>query len=509
MENYNNENTRSFLKGFPRYDNSINFQTLQNIEPSFDESFLPIPELENPDIHYRCPKCFNFPLIEFIDNNEEIIIYTCACYEKKRLKVKDLFFKDKDYKKNYLSFPEDNNIILDNINNQRKEEIIGYKCTKHKSEINKSIENNNFEYYCLNKSCGRNLCKDCIEEHLIKRHDLFVFDYENFETLKKIKEILKFEYNNKKENVIEFENESNMSLSEFEKLISEDVEIQKNNNKYKIIKTPKNTFKIIKKCDNDNMHKNIIELINIIINDYLNYPNYLHFVNIDNIHRFLIKESSIKEKSKEIYENPNIRIIFHFANNYQTKFMCPPSENLRNVNKNFLEKHLGRRVVKFFYNKYEIDEQLKIEEVINEIDKKRKIMDINVLEFHELDNIKIKEVKCSKCDDNIFLNIDDYKFNLYGCKNKHFKNKILFKDFMKTQKSGSSNSLSCDDCKRSSMAKSSFFKCISCNKILCLPCKGKHDKKHQVINFEEINYICNIHNGKYNKYCINCKKIFA
>ena len=55
---------------------------------------------------------------------------------------------------------------------------------------------------------------------------------------KKIKEILKFEYDNKKENVIEFENESNMSLSEFEKLISEDVEIQKNNNKYKIIKTP-------------------------------------------------------------------------------------------------------------------------------------------------------------------------------------------------------------------------------------------------------------------------------
>ena len=64
-----------------------------------------------------------------------------------------------------------------------------------------------------------------------------MFDYENFETLKKIKEILKFEYDNKKENVIEFENESNMSLSEFEKLISEDVEIQKNNNKYKIIKT--------------------------------------------------------------------------------------------------------------------------------------------------------------------------------------------------------------------------------------------------------------------------------
>ena len=100
----------------------------------------------------------------------------------------------------------------------------------------------------------------------------------------------------------------------------------------------------------NNIHKNIIiELINIIINDYLNYPNYVHFVNIDNIHRFLIKESSIKEKSKEIYENPNIRIIFHFANNYQIKFMCPPSENLRNVNKNFLEKHLGRRVVKFFF----------------------------------------------------------------------------------------------------------------------------------------------------------------
>ena len=95
----------------------------------------------------------------------------------------------------------------------------------------------------------------------------------------------------KKENVLEFENESNMSLSEFEKLISEDIEIQKNYNKYKIIQTPKNTFKIIKKYDYENMHKNIIELINIIINDYLIYPNYLHFVNIDNIYRFLIKET--------------------------------------------------------------------------------------------------------------------------------------------------------------------------------------------------------------------------
>ena len=77
---------------------------------------------------------------------------------------------------------------------------------------------------------------------------------------------------------------------------------------------------------------------------------------------------------------------------------------------------------------------------------------------------------------------------------------------MKTQKFCSSNSLTCNDCKRYFMAKSSSFKCLSCNKILCLPCEKKHDKKHQVINYEEINYICNIHNGIYNKYCINCKK---
>ena len=47
----------------------------------------PILKLEDKTIHYRCPRCFNFPKIDFIKDNEEFIriynIYMCLpCKEK-------------------------------------------------------------------------------------------------------------------------------------------------------------------------------------------------------------------------------------------------------------------------------------------------------------------------------------------------------------------------------------------------------------------------------------------
>ena len=37
-------------------------------------------------------------------------------------------------------------------------------------------------------------------------------------------------------------------------------------------------------------------------------------------------------------------------------------------------------------------------------------------------------------------------------------------------------------------------------------CKSKHDNKHKIINYNDKEYICNIHNEKYNSYCKECKK---
>ena len=37
-------------------------------------------------------------------------------------------------------------------------------------------------------------------------------------------------------------------------------------------------------------------------------------------------------------------------------------------------------------------------------------------------------------------------------------------------------------------------------------CKSKHDSNHKIINYNDKEYICNIHNEKYNSYCKECKK---
>ena len=87
------------------------------LNESLDE--LPIPKLEDSNIHYRCPKCFNFPLIEFINKNEEIIIYSCACYKGKRIFIQDLFDKEKKY----MSFQSNPN------KDSKIEEVVGYMCT--------------------------------------------------------------------------------------------------------------------------------------------------------------------------------------------------------------------------------------------------------------------------------------------------------------------------------------------------------------------------------------------
>ena len=45
-----------------------------------------------------------------------------------------------------------------------------------------------------------------------------------------------------------------------------------------------------------------------------------------------------------------------------------------------------------------------------------------------------------------------------------------------------------------------------CKIDLCPMCKSKHNKNHKIISYNDKEYICNIHNEKYNSYCKECKK---
>jgi len=51
-----------------------------------------------------------------------------------------------------------------------------------------------------------------------------------------------------------------------------------------------------------------------------------------------------------------------------------------------------------------------------------------------------------------------------------------------------------------------IYICNKCNINLCPLCKYKHDKNHNIINYNDKNYICKKHNDRYIKYCKECKE---
>lgn len=85
---------------------------------------------------------------------------------------------------------------------------------------------------------------------------------------------------------------------------------------------------------------------------------------------------------------------------------------------------------------------------------------------------------------------------------------MFFNEFDNTQKIDESKIL-CNNCKKTNKNESfehKFYKCLSCKQNLCPLCKSSHNKKHEIIDFDEKNYICEEHNEKFNSYCKKCKK---
>ena len=147
-----------------------------NNDISFNLDITGILKDDNNDIHYRCPKCFLFPYIEIINKNE--IQYRCKCTKEEKGGVK--IIKIKDLINKFTNFEDENN---KNINKNKDKGLI---CIKHKQE---------FRYYC--RDCHRNICKDCCEYHINKKHDFIIFDFNNYDIRKKANKLVKY-FNSKK-----------------------------------------------------------------------------------------------------------------------------------------------------------------------------------------------------------------------------------------------------------------------------------------------------------------------
>ena len=131
-------------------------------------------------------------------------------------------------------------------------------------------------------------------------------------------------------------------------------------------------------------------------------------------------------------------------------------------------------------------------------------------EKNKIQNNKIStELICPKCNDNepCQIEINDYKMTFSSCKNGHITKDISFSDIKNNLKVDESKIIckSCNNNNKASTFNNQFYICISCKKYLCPICHSSHDKKHDIIDFNQKNYICFNHNEKFSSFCKNCK----
>ena len=174
--------------------------------------------------------------------------------------------------------------------------------------------------------------------------------------------------------------------------------------------------------------------------------------------------------------------------------------------------------VYYLYNGTQINNlQIKIKNLINTLDQNNKKMKILVynMEQDDRNNNQVtsqsKDIICPDCKEPCRIMIENYKIKLYDCINGHITSNIKIKDFENTQKINESEII-CNICKfknKGNCPKDEFFYCLTCKQNICLICRPNHDINHNIIKYDQRNYICQIHNEHLIKYCIQCKKNFC
>ena len=206
-------------------------------------------------------------------------------------------------------------------------------------------------------------------------------------------------------------------------------------------------------------------------------------------------------------------VIFVF-NKIPTIIQCEKEDLMKNICLKF-SSIINNEFDKLFflYKGKEINYNLTFNEQAKEGDKKNGKMNVLVYQYKDNNNnnenkklTKSKDIICPKCGESCLLKIKDYQISFYGCKNNDELNNILLDEYEKIQKLGQSKII-CNNCKnyKNNAKNDVFYNCLFCNINLCPICKSKHDKKHNIINYELKNFICKNHNEKFNSYCKKCK----
>jgi len=208
-----------------------------------------------------------------------------------------------------------------------------------------------------------------------------------------------------------------------------------------------------------------------------------------------------------------IKIEFNFSQDI-TLVQNESNDIFQSVINKFLAKYpkLDQKSLTFLANGRQLDPNSSIESQISKINKENGIVRVLVdLTRENINDILIdsKEVICPHCKESCRIKIEKGRFILFDCDNNHDSSTINIIDFPQTQKVNLSKII-CDDCKKEEKNmglsyKHNFYKCLTCQNNVCLTCEPKHDPNHNLIKYDQKNFICPSHNDSFIKYCKDCK----
>ena len=201
-----------------------------------------------------------------------------------------------------------------------------------------------------------------------------------------------------------------------------------------------------------------------------------------------------------------IEIKFSF-NEEITKMKCKRKEQLRDIFKRYIiNTKKNKEKIDFFYNKIKINEELKLED----INKSDNYISIIVKENKKINGNHIiysKDIICPICKKSCIIDFNDYKIITRCIENKSHKKEMVLNDFISSQKRNEKKS--CNSCRsnREHLNDNKFYSCLKCKMNLCSQCKSSHNnEEHIVIDYNLVNYKCEIHDESFVSYCEDCEK---
>ena len=175
-----------------------------------------------------------------------------------------------------------------------------------------------------------------------------------------------------------------------------------------------------------------------------------------------------------------LNVIFNYKG-IETVIQCKIDETMEEVIKKYKLK-IEINDEYYLYNGNKINKENKLEEIINNEDKINNKMillvyNINEKEENNKNIIEIKEIICPKCNENVKINIKDYKINM-KCNNNHnniillneYKNKIDISKIKYNKCNKNKNEIHTNE----------LYICLKCNINLCPLYKSNHDKNHDI-----------------------------